>query len=68
MAITFEDGRAPVCTDVSMRMGALGERGALLRQDASGGMDLALKANVPHVRTAWDPYRARPRRLRTRTG
>ena len=54
MAITFGDRRAPVGTDLSMRMGALGVRGALLRQDASGGMDLALKADALHVRTESD--------------
>ncbi|MDE0522701.1 MAG: hypothetical protein OXH79_12165 [Boseongicola sp.] len=51
MAITFGDGRAPVRAGLSMRMGALGVRGALLRQDAGGGMDLALKADALHVRT-----------------
>ncbi len=57
MAITFDDGTAPVRTDLSMRMGALGARGALLEQGGKdgkygkGGMDLALKADALYVRT-----------------
>ena len=35
-----------------MRMAALGARGELLRQDASGGMDLALKADALFVETS----------------
>ncbi|MDD9990830.1 MAG: hypothetical protein OXP75_03435 [Rhodospirillales bacterium] len=38
-------------TDLGMRMGALGARGALLTQDEAGGMDLALKADALFVRT-----------------
>ena len=37
-------------TDLGMRMGALGARGALLKQDEAGGMDLALKADAFFVR------------------
>ena len=38
-------------TDLSMRLGALGARGELLRQDDAGGMDLALKADAFFVTT-----------------
>ena len=52
MTLRFDDGSmAPVRTDLSMRLGAIGARGALLEQDASGGMDLALKADALFVRT-----------------
>ncbi|MCY4501134.1 MAG: hypothetical protein OXE57_06195, partial [Alphaproteobacteria bacterium] len=37
--------------DLSMRMGAVGARGALLTQDEAGGMDLALKADAMFVTT-----------------
>ena len=47
MTIRFDDGAmAPVRTDIGMRIGALGARGALLAQDETGGMDLALKADA----------------------
>ena len=47
MTIRFDDGAmAPVRTDIGMRIGALGARGALLEQDETGGMDLALKADA----------------------
>ena len=36
MAITFDDGTAPVRTDLSLRMGALGARGVLLEQGKMG--------------------------------
>ena len=52
MTIRFDDGRmAPVRTDLSMRLGAVGARGELLRQDEAGGMDLALKADAFFVTT-----------------
>ena len=51
MTVTFDDGTAPVRTDLSMRMGSLGARGALLEQDGKDGMDLALKADALYVRT-----------------
>ena len=52
MTIRFDDGSmAPVRTDLSMRLGAIGARGALLTQDGAGGMDLALKADAFFVRT-----------------
>ena len=52
MTIRFDDGSmAPVRTDLSMQLGAIGARGALLVQDASGGMDLALKADAFFVTT-----------------
>ncbi len=52
MTIRFDDGSmAPVRTDLSMQLGALGARGELLRQDDAGGMDLALKADAFLVRT-----------------
>ena len=41
-------------TDLSMQLGALGARGALLEPDEAGGMDLALKADAFWVRTEWD--------------
>ena len=50
MTIRFDDGTDPVRTDLSMRLGALGARGALLEQDNAGGMDLALKADAFFVR------------------
>ena len=50
MTIAFDDGTDPVRTDLSMRLGALGARGALLRQDGAAGMDLALKADAFFVR------------------
>ena len=52
MTISFDDGAMdPIRTDTSMRLGALGARGALLEQDEAGGMDLALKADALWVRT-----------------
>ena len=52
MTIRFDDGSmAPVRTDLSMQLGAVGARGALLEQDETGGMDLALKADAFFVRT-----------------
>ena len=52
MTIRFDDGAmAPVRTDLSMQLGALGARGELLKQDEAGGMDLALKADAFFVRT-----------------
>ncbi len=52
MTIRFDDGSmAPVRTDLSMQLGALGARGALLEQDEAGGMDLALKGDAFFVRT-----------------
>ena len=40
-------------TDLSMRLGALGARGALLEPGAGGGMDLALKADALFVAGEW---------------
>ena len=52
MTIGFDDGSmAPIRTDLSMQLGALGARGALLEQDEAGGMDLALKADAFFVTT-----------------
>ncbi len=63
MTVSFDDGTAPVRTDLSLRMGALGARGVLLEQGGKGGkygkdgkygkggMDLALKADALYVRT-----------------
>ena len=52
MTIRFDDGAmAPIRTDLSMQLGALGARGDILKQDADGGMDLALKADAFFVRT-----------------
>ena len=52
MTIRFDDGSmAPVRTDLSMQLGAVGARGELLRQDEAGGMDLALKADAFFVTT-----------------
>ncbi len=51
MTIGFDDGvMDPIRTDLSMQLGAVGARGELLTQDASGGMDLALKADAFFVR------------------
>ena len=51
MNIRFDDGAmAPIRTDIGMRMGALGARGALLEQDEWGGMDLVLKTDAFFVR------------------
>ena len=50
MTIAFDDGTQEVRTDLSMRLGALGARGELFRQDDAGGMDLALKADAFFVR------------------
>ena len=41
-------------TDLSMRLGALGARGALLEPDGAEGFDLALKADAFFVRTEWE--------------
>ncbi len=43
--------RAVTKADLSMQMGGVGARGALLEQDESGGMDLGLKADAMFVRT-----------------
>ena len=52
MTIRFDDGAmAPVRTDLSMQLGAIGARGALFTQDETGGMDLALKTDAFFVRT-----------------
>ena len=60
MTIAFDDGTAPVRTDLSMRIGALEARGVLLEQGGKNGkdgkygksgMDLALKADALYVRT-----------------
>ena len=52
MTIEFDDGAmAPIRTDLSMQLGAVGARGELLTQDEAGGMDLALKADAFFVRT-----------------
>ena len=45
------DLRAPIRTDLSMRLAALGGRGVLLQADESGGFDLALKADGFFVET-----------------
>ena len=51
MTTRFDDtSMDPVRTDLSMRLGAVGARGALLEQDLTGGMDLALKADAFFVR------------------
>ena len=51
MTIRFDDGvMAPVRTDLSMQLGAIGARGALLTQEGTGGMDLALKTDAFFVR------------------
>ena len=41
-------------TDIEMRLGALGARGALLKADASGGVDLALRADAFLVEMEWE--------------
>ena len=51
MTIRFDDGGMdPIRTDLRMRMGALGARGALFEQEGTRGMDLALKADAFFVR------------------
>ena len=41
-------------TDIDMRLGAAGVRGALLEADEAGGMDLVVKADAFLVETQWD--------------
>ena len=41
-------------TDIGMRLGALGARGALLEADESGGIDLALEADAFLVQMDWE--------------
>ena len=41
-------------TDLSMRLGALGARGALLTPENADGMDLALKADTFRVSAEWE--------------
>ena len=53
MTITPDAGPATK-TGLSMRLGALGARGALLEPGGAGGLDLALKADAFFVRTEWD--------------
>ncbi len=48
---TVNKPRTVTRTDLSMRLAALGGRGALLTADANGGMDLALKADGFFVET-----------------
>ena len=48
---TVNKPRTVTRTDLSMRLAALGGRGALLTADADGGMDLALKADGFFVQT-----------------
>ena len=51
MTIRFDDGSMePIRTGLSMQLGAIGARGALLTQDGTGGMDLALKTDAFFVR------------------
>ena len=45
-----ERARTVTRTDLRLRLGAVGARGALLEQDDAGGMDLALKADAFLVR------------------
>ena len=54
MTVRFDDGTASVKRDLSMRLGALGARGALLEPGEAGGVDLALKADAFFVRTEWE--------------
>ena len=41
-------------TDIEMRLGALGARGALLRPDEAGGLDVAVRADAFLVQTEWE--------------
>ena len=41
-------------TDIGMRLGALGARGALLEADENGGIDLALEADAFLVQMDWE--------------
>ena len=47
-------------TDLEMRLGAVGARGALLEAGETGGLDLALKADAFVVDTEWDPVSNEP--------
>ena len=50
-AMRPERARTVTRTDLSMRMGAVGGRGALLEAGETGGVDLALKADAFYVET-----------------
>jgi len=52
--ITFDDGSPAERSDLSMSLGALGVRGAVLDRDTTGGIDLALKGDVVFGRTQSD--------------
>ena len=55
MTIRFDDGAMEaIRTDIALRVGAVGARGALLTRHEGIGMDLALKADAFFVRTEWD--------------
>ena len=41
-------------TDIEMRLGALGARGALLRADEAGGLDVAIRADAFLAQSEWD--------------
>ena len=41
-------------TDIEMRLGALGARGALLRPDEAGGLDVAVRADAFLAQTEWE--------------
>ena len=45
------EGRDPIRTDLDLRLGAVGARGALLEPGETGGVDLALEADAFLVRT-----------------
>ena len=53
-AATESRPREVTKTDIEMRLGALGARGALLRPDEAGGLDVAVRADAFLARTEWE--------------
>ena len=53
-AATGSRPREVTKTDIEMRLGALGARGALLRPEEAGGLDVAVRADAFLAQTEWD--------------
>ena len=53
-AATESRPREVTKTDIEMRLGALGARGALLRPDEAGGLDVAVRADAFLAQTEWE--------------
>ena len=53
-AATASRPREVTKTDIEMRLSALGARGALLRPEEAGGLDVAVRADAFVVQTEWD--------------